>query len=180
MPGKISLAWKPLTTELNQLFSRLEKLDNHTLNKSFEENKWSILQHLEHLYLSEAASLAYINKKKLFPETLEEVGAKGEQAIAAIKMYFNNPNPEMGIKAPDWVTPKQEVYELKEVSTRWKKLREEMQNTMLELGEEQMKMDLYRHPFAGKMNLYHALQFIELHFKHHLKAIDKIFEAFEA
>ncbi len=174
MSVKIQAAFEPISHKMNDLFNELNKISFEELNKPIEEGKWSILQHLEHLFLSEEASLAYINKKSQFPETLKVVGEKGDEAIQAIRMYMDNPNPQMTVKAPDWVTPKQDEYTLVEIEKKWRKLRVDMQTKMESLGEEMMLMDLYRHPFAGKMNLYQALQFVEIHFNHHLKAIKKI------
>lgn len=173
MSDKIQAAWNPLDESLNKLFSTLEKFSNDQLNQALDVGKWSVLQHLEHLYLSESASLAYINKKKQYPETLIEVDHRADQAVEAIRAYMNNPNPPIPAVAPEHVTPVAAIYEFSEISEKWSKLRKEMKDVMFDLGEDMMTKDLYRHPFAGKMGLYHAIEFFDIHFNHHMKAINK-------
>ena len=81
-----------LNAEFSALFQRLHKSEG-IVNSKPSPNKWSIAQHLFHLWLSESGIETYIRKKTSFPDTLVPVGP-----LTGLRMSLLLLLPKLGLK----------------------------------------------------------------------------------
>jgi uncharacterized damage-inducible protein DinB len=134
--------------------------------------KWSVLQILTHLYISEKMSLHYIKKKSL---GINQVGnAGGWQNLKMIILKISQRIP-FRYKAPRAVvqnTP--EAMPLDVLLAHWDMLRLELKSMLENLPDKHVHKLVYKHPVAGRLSLLQAMEFFQEHVRHHKPQIDKI------
>lgn len=173
LPTKVNRQLHYLDNELSELLKVLKDYSERTLNKKPAENKWSVLQVMNHLILVEGYGKAYVEKKLSFNPELKKAGLGGAwrkllmNTAVKIPIKLNAPQPVSGENLPEessfWETAK-----------KWKQQREELRLFLENLPVEHFNKELYKHPFAGKMSLYGLMDFNVAHFKRHRKQINKI------
>ena len=164
LPPKVDKQLQKLDVELTELLKVLKDYSERALNKRPAENKWSVLQVMNHLILVEGYGKAYVEKKLSFNPELKKAGMAGSlrkfMMNASIKIPFkiNAPAPVSGDNLPEesgfWETAK-----------KWKQQREELRVFLENLPAEHFNKELYKHPLAGKMSLYGLMDFNVAHFK---------------
>ena len=175
LPAKVDKQLQHLDVELSELLKVLKDYSERTLNKRPAENKWSVLQVMNHLILVEGYGKAYVEKKLSFNPELKKAGLGGSwrkivmNAAVKIPIKINAPAPVSGDNLPEessfWETAK-----------KWKQQREELRAFLESLPVEHFNKELYKHPLAGKMSLYGLMDFNVAHFKRHRKQINKILD----
>ncbi len=173
LPHKVDRQLQQLDTELTELLKVLKDYSERTLNKRPAEDKWSVLQVMNHLILVEGYGKAYVEKKLSFNPELKKAGLGGTwrkfmmNTVVKFPFKVNAPAPVSGDNLPEessfWETAK-----------KWKQQREELRIFLETLPVEHFNKELYKHPLAGKMSLYGLMDFNVAHFKRHLKQINKI------
>jgi len=134
---------------------------------------WSIEQVVNHLYLSERNSLAYLKKKLSYPDTVPRYNPKSWGGILLIKLVFFT---HYKIKAPESIDTSKVESNLpfEELKIKWEMLREEL-ISFIEKNHAVFGNHLaFRHPFAGRMTMYQMLIFINDHIRHHQRQIRQI------
>lgn len=155
------------------LIHKLSKVTKTRQHYSESETSWSILNIVEHIVLSEEASLDYVQKKLSNPDQLKSVELISWVKILLMKMVlkFN-----MKFKAPNHVNPlEKNGSNLESLADRWEFVR----NRLIELSETDSKnlaKGILRHPYAGMMNFSQLVAFFETHFEHHLGQINRLVE----
>lgn len=61
-----------------------------------------------------------------------------------------------------------------QLKQEWQEVRENLQGFVEALPAERMRVAIFRHPFAGYLNITQTFRFFETHLKHHLKQIELI------
>lgn len=173
LPTKVDNQLKFLDFELTELLKVLKDYSERTLNKKPAEDKWSVLQIMQHLILVEGYGKAYVEKKLSFNPELKKAGIGGAwrkflmKSLIKIPFKVSAPAPVSGDNLPDessfWETAK-----------KWKQQREELREFLESLPIEYFDKELYKHPLAGKMSLYGLMDFNVAHFKRHRKQINRI------
>ena len=131
---------------------------------------WSIIQVLQHLMQAETAALGYMQKKnqaKVLPRA--GVGAGLRSRMLGIVLHL-----PLKYRAPEGLV--QPIYAMSfwEVVQRWNDTREEMEAFFSQLNRQRAYAALFRHPFAGYLNVFQAIHFFDRHMKHHLLQIKRI------
>ncbi len=63
---------------------------------------------------------------------------------------------------------------LDELLSRWDDVREKLQGFLAGINSENKDNLVYRHPFAGPLDISETLHFIDVHFDNHMRHIDRI------
>jgi hypothetical protein len=173
LPPKVDKQLQQLDVELIELLKTLKDYSERTLNKKPAENKWSVLQVMNHLILVEGYGKAYAEKKMSFNPELKKAGLGGTwrkflmNAFVKYPFKINAPEPVSGNNLPEesgfWETAK-----------KWKQQREELRAFFEKIPAEHFNKELFKHGFAGKMSLYGLMDFNVAHFKRHRRQINKI------
>lgn len=164
-------SFKTLEDARNQLLSRIEMVEHDKLNARPANNKWSIAQICHHLILSEKLSILYMQKKLHYKTNIENTKFASAIRLQLLKLYLKSPFP---IKAPENVAKLPEESSVSEITREWEKVRLDLKKMIEKLPAEFLSGNIFKHPLAGKMNLYHALQFFDVHFRHHQKQISDL------
>ena len=62
---------------------------------------------------------------------------------------------------------------LQEIRTSWNEVRSVLRAHLDSIQPDGLEALLFRHPVAGRMNVRQTLKLLELHFKHHLRQVDR-------
>ncbi|CAL8897145.1 DinB family protein [Bacillus pumilus] len=150
-----------ITTSLQESIRELEKLvetcDEHTLDQSLGEGKWSIKQIAGHLY-----------------DTEEVWSERIEQAISNDHTPFQSYDPEMYVKERAY-----ERFNVQEIKALIKRLKERRSKT-LHLLEKDTWEQSGMHPEEGVMTVQILAETIALHEQHHLDQIKAIMSMSES
>ncbi|MEO5905909.1 MAG: DinB family protein [Saprospiraceae bacterium] len=137
---------------------------------------WSVGQVANHLYLSEAASFAYLKKKMSYPDTIPSYSIQSWRAYYLTKFILLSP---IKVKAPpaiDMGTDKP-VLPPQQLDGKWNELRTELKS-FIDGHYPQFRSKLvYNHPFAGRMTMLQMLMFFNDHLDHHIRQMKKIMRA---
>ena len=170
-----------LKERVRNQFERLEKdrlkmiieLDQHppdTLTIRPAPNKWNTLQIIFHLMAAERNSVMYISKKRLggtaVPRATWVSGLKSAALTLALRF--------LKWKAPKVLPEPPAELNYAELKQQWNSLREHMKILLDELSEDMMGRTIFRQPNAGYLNIPQALRFMQDHFEHHRKQVEKI------
>jgi hypothetical protein len=170
MAEELIMRFDQMEQKRRQLFEALSQHNDDILNFQPGIDKWSVLEVLQHLKLAEGGSLLYIKKKiKHAQENRPEennLRAKWRAWVLQnyLKLPFKVKAPEVATGFPHPSVSTELFAEFEQVRMDWKKV---LQETPSELADKQ----IFKHPLAGKMNLYGALGFCQQHFNRHEKQI---------
>ena len=161
-----------LQKELRVLLEEMKAHSNAVLNKKPAPDKWSTLQVLYHLQISEEGSLKYIKKKLSFNPELENVDFRSKIREKGINIYLGLP---IKFKAPPQVSDDAlpETSEFWTLATKWRDQREELGAFLETIPKDLVNKQIYKHPAAGRMSLLGMLKFFRAHTKRHKKQINK-------
>ena len=161
-----------INKRLEDLFKQLSKRPNEKLNVKVYKNKWSIAEHLYHVWLTEFITIQYIKKKTSYPESLVNVSFVSKLRMKLLELIFFS---GIKMKAPKitYDSMPQNI-EIKKLRETWLKSRKSFKKLVDTLDESTLDKGILRHPIAGRINLNMTLKFINMHFQHHRKIIVKL------
>jgi len=173
MPAKVAIKLHQLDTDLTLLLEVLKDYSEKTLNKKPAEDKWSVLQIMQHLILVEGYGQSYVEKKLSFNPELKKAGFPVVWRTFLMKTYLKFP---IKINAPEAVSGESlpEYSSFWDTAKKWKHQRESLKAMFENMPPEHYDKELYKHPIAGKLTLNGLLDFNISHFARHKKQINKI------
>ena len=175
MDSKLEPLFNKLENSRLQLFAKLEKKEESELNFHPGKDEWSILQVMHHLMISEHLSIGYINKKLTYRTNIKKSGFGAAIRLFILKVILRLP---FRYKAPKIVSELPDNSDSNQVKGQWDQTRKELRELLDNLPEEFLNKDIFKHGFAGKMNIFQALCFMNEHFRHHLKQVDRIMKSY--
>jgi hypothetical protein len=153
------------------LIHKLGLQNSEKLNHKNEASGWSILQILEHVVLVEEKSVANAIYKLSSPKELKPVSLFVEVRLLIVRVTFL-----FGIKfkSPKEVAPGDEISFL-DLVNRWEIARiklQELSPNALQL----LSLGIFKHPVIGYLNYKQMVQFLDMHFHHHLAQVSSLYE----
>lgn len=177
MDSKLESRFNKLESSRLQLLAELEKRDDKELNFHPGKDKWSVIQVMHHLIIIEQLSIGYINKKLTYRTNIKKSGLGAAIRFFVLKSVLQTP---FLFKAPKIVSEVSDNAGFKETKNQWDQVRKDMKELFDNLPEEFLNKNIFKHALAGKMNIYQMLSFMEEHFKHHVKQVDRITRRFNS
>lgn len=177
MDSKLESKFNKLESSRLQLLAELEKRDDKELNFHPGKDKWSVIQVMHHLIIIEQLSIGYINKKLTYRTNIKKSGLGAAIRFFVLKSVLQTP---FLFKAPKIVSEVPDNAGFKETKNQWDQVRKDMKELFDNLPEEFLNKNIFKHALAGKMNIYQMLSFMEEHFKHHVKQVDRITRRFNS
>jgi hypothetical protein len=170
MIPKLQLRFDTLENSRRVLLESLETLDEAQLQFQPEAGKWSIIEVLHHLLLSEQRTYSYMMKKNQ-AESLPKSGMGAALRSAALTLGLRLP---LKYKSPQKISPPERGIPFPQLKGEWDASRRDLRQFLDSLPAERTRQLIFRHPVGGYFNIFHTLDFFEEHFRHHLKQIDRI------
>ncbi|MBK8506708.1 MAG: DinB family protein [Saprospiraceae bacterium] len=168
-----------LSDKLNELHNRtlalLNKLaaySDEDLNRQPRSDVWSVNQVLTHLVLSERLSMQYVRKKLSFKPTLKRSYFVSQTRFLLLRISLALP---LKFRAPKAVRSddRLESYSLSDLRIKWLADRDDLGAYLLNLNEELLDLQVYKHPFAGRLSLLQMIDFFINHLSRHEGQIDR-------
>lgn len=156
------------------LFNDLKQYDDDTLNKQPAAGKWSVAEVIAHLITAEEMSLKYLMKKVQDTSRAQPEGFKNKWRWLLVQIVFTF---NIKFKAPEIVEPKLGYQSLANLEMQWGKVRLQTLSVLNKLTDEELNKELWKHALAGKMNPHHMVQFFGVHYRRHLKQIERTLKA---
>lgn len=172
MNKKLQTLFNSLESQRHSVLGLIESLSVEKINNHLE-GKWSIAQILSHLIASEQLSVRYLNKKILGIKDAADTGLTEE--IKMIALIISQRLPFIKFKAPTVVVENTPPHEsMEQLVATWAKTRSDLKETLEKFQDGQLKRKIYKHPFAGMLNIQQALKFFGEHIIHHRPQITKL------
>lgn len=162
-----------LDHDLRLLFKELQVYTDDQLNRSPAPDKWSVIQVMHHLMLSEQLSHRYVVKKLSFEPELKKAGIQAKGREWLVRSYLASP---LKRKAPPMIARENlpAFASFWDTVKKWKTQRLELRDYLEDLDGNMMDKEIYKHPFAGRLSLPGMLRFFNAHFRRHRRQIEKI------
>ncbi len=152
----------------------IKKLENYSLkqlNSHRIQNKWSIIQIIFHLIKTEHIVIISFKKavKNNNYEKIAGLSAKIRSMLLNLALKTS-----IRFKAPKLMQNVPETYDFGELLRKWVMIRNELADFIKNCNSDVMNINIFRHPYAGYMNITQSIDFLDEHFNHHVKQIEKI------
>jgi hypothetical protein len=151
-----------------EAFSRINGLNG--LEYHQPPDSWSLAQVLHHLHMTEAGSLAYMQKKLPAADSLSPSSLK---AKIYLRLLFFTYVLNLKFKAPEVVAHPANS-DLAVLEGQWEKTSAHFREFLAQNGASLGKKAIFRHPFVGRLGLEDTLYFLIRHFRHHLGQMERI------
>jgi hypothetical protein len=145
-------------------------VDHPKLNIRPAPGKWSVLEIVHHLYLSEKLTLDYLKKKLSFSPQLKKSGISTSIRFRLLILAMWQP---FKLKAPAPADVHYDNIDPAELLQLWSEQRKDLFEFLIEVPDSMIRAELYKHPVAGKLRLDHMLRFFYHHTKRHIQQIKR-------
>ncbi len=169
-----------MLTEIRKTFDSLEKkyvkllqhlnsLTDDVLSFKAGPDKWSIVEVIEHLVMAEENMLEQLTGAAS-ATTLDPQDRSAKNYHIVIKVMTR----DIPVDVPDESMEPRGKFSLGELLGRWDETRKRTRAYIDAINSEKADDLVYRHPFAGPLDMAETLRFIDVHFDNHMRHIDKI------
>ncbi|MCA0971995.1 DinB family protein [Halobacillus litoralis] len=156
-----------LDEKRNQILDFVNNVSDEEAKKKPAEDRWSILEVLEHLYLMEQLVVYQINR------AIKE----GDIQETTSKPIHNTTDRGYKVEAPEAVQPNGEFTSIEKAKDGLEKTREATLFLIHNKDEETLKTRAFPHPAFGDMNLEQWIEFIGWHELRHLDQMKEVKQA---
>lgn len=171
IPKNVQSKFETIEKDRLALLQELSKFSDEQLNQKPTDGGWSPIQVLHHLIQAEHGSLLYIEKKLSFNPNLDKSGIINDIRFLIFKIVFSFP---FKIKAPAAVADNLPDYAtLASTSKMWADSRQNLKKWLDNADDAVWNLAIFKHPFIGRLSIFHTLAFFEDHFKRHRKQIKR-------
>ena len=169
-----------MLSEIRQIFAGLEEKHQDLLQQlesmsadivSFKAgvDKWSVVEAIEHLVVVEENLLEQLagaeSAAKLDPQ---DRSAENFQVVIKVM------ERDIPVDVPDESMEPHGEFSLEALLDRWQDVRRRTRAYIEGLASEDAGKLVYRHPFAGPLNLAETLRFVDVHFDNHVRHLETI------
>jgi len=155
-----------------EIFDGLQNLTEGQRSFKPDANTWSINQVLEHLYLSETATVEYMKKKTAGGEELYPSTFKHTWRAFLLKLFLRSSKKfKLPPKAP--IDPSGK-FSFAELTQKWDALRNDFAALLNNFDEATADKLIFRHPRAGYFNARQTIKFSYEHIHHHIRQIEAL------
>ena len=158
-----------LNEETQAIYSSMENMTEEDLHDT--AYGWSLIQVLSHLNMAEFGSLRYMSKKMQAGEGMADYSAGHKVRYFLTKGLLQS---SLKWKALKVVSDPKGDYTFQELKDLWAKTRDMIATYIAEYPEELLGKAVYKHPFAGRLDLEGAVSSFVYHQRHHVHQIKRI------
>lgn len=149
-----------------ELLQTVAGLSDEDLNRKPADDRWSIKQVMEHLYLMEGA----------IAKTISHQLKNGETVNAEAKPIEATTNRDVKVVAPDFATPTGDFATLAELEQKLAASHDMLKQVAEEADEADLEAKAYPHPVFGPMSLKQWIPFVGYHEMRHTAQIEEVKE----
>jgi uncharacterized damage-inducible protein DinB len=172
MHAHLQTVFDSIEQEKDLLIDHVSGLTPEEYFKMPAPGKWSVAQIMTHLMVAEQLSLRYMKKKSLGINDVKDSGVIQELTFQLYNVLQRLP---IKLRAPKTMldhTP--EPLPLADLKTQWGNFRSELKVFLSDIQDQHVRRMIYKHAFAGRLDVIQALRFFITHIHHHRPQIDRI------
>jgi len=173
---EILKAFDSLELRRKNVECRLDQLDATGFTNPEREGSWSVNQVLAHLSNAEFGTVRYIQKKMQGMNSLGQRNFSSKIRAQLLKWFLNSP---VKFKMPKKMPEPTNDLSFSELKMQFDKNRAMLRELIESFPQEDLDKLIFKHPFAGRFSLHQTIVFLENHYKHHEKQIDRILVSVE-
>jgi hypothetical protein len=172
MPQTIIKVNASFTQAKNRFVNDLNSFSEKGLSATGANGGWNPVQICEHVITSEYGTLNYMKKKILGGwESLELTGASNSKAASQLHDSLIS---DKRWTAPAVLPEPLGQTDLDELLDNWTALRVKYDVFLDKLPVEFYDRLLFKHPYAGRLNLWQTMDFLTHHIYHHMHQLDRV------
>jgi len=169
MLSDIKATFDNLEIKYGKLLQQLNSLTDEALNFKAGADKWSVVEVIEHLVLAEENMQEQLSGAASAP-VLDPRDRSAKNFHIVIKVMTR----DIPVDVPDESMEPHGQSPLETLLDRWGDTRKKIRTYIDAITPEKVEDLVYRHPFAGPLNMAETLRFIDVHFDNHMRHIDSI------
>jgi hypothetical protein len=158
-----------LEVKYGKLLQQLKALTDEVLYFKAGADKWSIVEVIEHLVVAEENMLDQLTGSTS-ATTVDPQDRSPKNYHIVIKVMTR----DIPVDVPDESLEPHGQFSLEELLGRWDDTRKKTRAYIEGINPEKTEDLVYRHAFAGPLNMAETLRFIDVHFDNHMRHIDNI------
>lgn len=174
--NNILIAFDLMEQRRVELQKKLEQFPNEVMSVREEDGKWSVNQVLAHLSDSEFGTVRYINKKMQGMDSLRVTDFSARVRFTLLKWLLNS---SIRYRMPRQLSEPSNDRSFEQLKQQFDKNRKSLRDLIELFPSEYLDHLIFKHPFAGRLSLYQTVLFIDDHYKHHMRQIDRILKVVE-
>jgi hypothetical protein len=159
--------FESLTYKRHTLLQDLGSLSTDKLYFKAGPDKWSVVEVVEHLVIVEDDLIKQISTQV---QSFDRESRSPEKYKTVVKVMER----DIPVDVPDESMEPQGRLTLEELLSHWDGLREKLQEFLAGINSENKDNLVYRHPFAGPLDISETLHFVDIHFDNHMRHINRI------
>ncbi len=172
MDKSLMSKFSSIESSLDRLVTDLSQYPPEILGKKPAPDAWSVLEIMQHLMKAEKGSMAYVEKKTSYPDSLKKAGFSDHFRKFQLYLFLHIP---IKVKAP--VVVNEDHFDqnatFEKLVKDWRQQRKELKEFLDNVPDEWLHMLTYRHAFGGRMTFDGMLLFFRDHLVRHRKQIDR-------
>ena len=161
-----------LEIKYGKLLQQLNSLTDDVLYYKAGDDKWSIVEVIEHLVVAEENLLEQLTGTTS-ASSLDPQDRSAKNYHIVIKVMTK----DIPVDVPDESLEPHGQFSREDLLGRWNDARQKTRAYVDGINSEKAEDLVYRHPFAGPLNMAETLRFIDVHFDNHMRHIDRIIAA---
>ena len=170
MLTNIQETYDSLTGKREQLLQYLDSLKNEVLSFKSGPDKWSIVEVVEHLVIAEADLIRQLTTAEVHSPPLDIESRSAKKFQTVIKVMER----DIEVDVPHESMEPHGQMSLDDLLLQWDDIRKQLQGLLAGIKQEDLGDMVYRHPYAGPLDISETLHFFEVHYDNHMRQIDKI------
>lgn len=173
MDSRLQRQFEQMEAVRESIFEMLKFYSPEQLAFKPAPDKWSVIQVLQHLLISEQGTYRYLTRKNQ-AESLPAAGWGAGGRSLLLNLVLKSP---LRFKAPENLPQPEGDLPFDVLMREWQVVREALRGFAQTFPPERLKSAIFRHPFAGYFNLSQTFKFIDKHVRHHRRQIRRILDA---
>jgi uncharacterized damage-inducible protein DinB len=171
MHKKISYHLKALDHSRQKMLEHLQNFSQHQLTFRPDENRWSMLDVINHLVLAEQRSYHFMANQRDPNRMPQKLGWDNPFRVLLMIAALRLP---LKYKKPANVPGPQTDKDLEQLTREWQDAQAKLTAFVESLSEDMLHIPIFIHPFFKFLNIAQTLLFLREHIDHHLKQVKRI------
>ena len=169
MLSHIQEEYDRLRKKREDLFQRLNPLTSDVLSFKAGPDKWSIVEVVEHLVIAEESLIEQLSAEAHTPP-LDIESRSAEKYQTVIKVMER----DIEVDVPHESLEPNGRMTLDELFNQWNDIRKKLHELLAGIKAEDKDDLVFRHPYAGPLDISETLHFFDVHYDNHMRQIDRI------
>lgn len=160
-----------LKNKWTDLFNELSSIPLAVLEEPEAQGKWSINQVLVHLIEAEKNGIRYIQKKMQSDEGFKQDNWNSRFRFWLLCALLRLP---LKFKKPQILPEPSNEIDFDNIQEMVCEAHNEIEMFLKIFPNDLVKKQIFKHPIAGRLPLNNSLEFLHLHFDHHMRQVQRI------